>query len=88
MSACVYRFYDVAGSLLYIGYSSELLTRLTGHRLQSPWFPKVATVKVEHYATREEAKLAEKAAIECERPRYNINHKPGAVRGVDLKVLA
>lgn len=80
-NAVVYRFYDADGAALYIGYSSALLTRITGHRSNSPWFKKVATVKVEHFDTRSAALAAEKVAIEAERPRYNINHKAGSPRG-------
>lgn len=68
----LYRHFDAAGRLLYVGISLCALTRLGGHRAASHWFPEIATVTIEWHPTREAATLAESAAITQERPAYNL----------------
>ena len=73
MSAVVYRFMDAAGRLLYVGCSGNLGQRLASHG-GKPWFPEVATIAVEHYATRTAALWAEAHAIATESPVHNTQH--------------
>ena len=42
-------------------------------RLQSFWWPQVARVETERFATRSDAIQAEYAAIRTERPKYNLD---------------
>lgn len=70
----VYRFFDTAGVLLYVGISKDLPTRWTHHRLDKPWWTNVATATLQHFPTRGEAEQAEREAIVAERPLYNVKH--------------
>jgi predicted GIY-YIG superfamily endonuclease len=70
----LYRHFDQAGRLLYIGISVSVMNRLAQHRQDSNWFPLIATVAVVHFPSRREAEDAERNAIREERPIYNIIH--------------
>lgn len=67
----LYRFYDDADELLYVGITGSLPTRLDQHSADKVWFEDVATIRVEHFASRTELIEAEEAAIRAERPRHN-----------------
>jgi predicted GIY-YIG superfamily endonuclease len=66
-----YRAYDADGRLLYVGISSDGLRRFKQHRRDKPWTPFVAEIRVEHFATREEAMQRERELVLAERPPYN-----------------
>jgi hypothetical protein len=86
-SGCqLYRCYAEDGCLLYVGISYDAMHRLHGgHRLSGSWFRELATVRVEHFPTREEAVAAEKAAIGREAPLYNVTvPRGGTARKVSL----
>lgn len=70
----LYRHYDKNGVILYIGITNNHLIRLITHSKDAPWFYEIATVKIEHYQTREQAAAKEKEAIIKELPLYNIDH--------------
>jgi len=76
----LYRFYDVDGTLLYIGITNQRHWRFQQHEGKE-WWPQVATATVTHYLTRSEAQCAEAAAISAEHPVYNVvgNHAPGHI---------
>ncbi len=78
-TTAVYRFFDSFGSLLYVGVTSNISTRLSQHDQAQPWWRLVASVKVEHHDNREAALDAERAAIHTERPRFNKMHAHGAM---------
>lgn len=67
----LYRHYDEHGKLLYVGIASNVVNRTCEHEQASPWFDYVAYIKVEHYATRSGALIAESKAIKSENPVYN-----------------
>jgi predicted GIY-YIG superfamily endonuclease len=73
----LYRLYDSAGTLLYVGIAGNPGRRFEQHRKDKPWWGEVAEIKVAHYPTRAEAAHAETAAIKTERPRHNIIHNNG-----------
>lgn len=73
----LYRFYDSAGQLLYIGITNRVPRRLDEHGDDKPWFLNVARVEIEHHADRYAALAAEKTAIKSERPKYNVVHNRG-----------
>jgi len=75
MSAQLYRHFDAAGDLLYVGCSSNAIRRTEQHEAQAHWFPDVATITVQHFASVSEALSAEKAAIRAEGPKYNVRGK-------------
>ena len=67
----LYRLYNTADELLYVGISSNFGHRWTAHAHVQPWWPEVQRQTVEWYPSRAEALTAETAAIETENPRYN-----------------
>jgi len=67
----VYRFFDDAGDLLYVGSTWQPHLRWVDHQRKS-WFLEAATITVEHFDDVEQMKRAEQRAIRTERPRHNI----------------
>jgi hypothetical protein len=67
----VYRCFDTAGALLYIGSTESLLKRLGIHSTRTSWWAEVADVKDVRYPTIFEARGAERQAIIAENPLYN-----------------
>jgi predicted GIY-YIG superfamily endonuclease len=78
----VYRFYDAAGDLLYVGQTTNLISRTTWHSSRSPWYSRIASHTITVAATRREALAMERDAIRTERPLYNVMHNP--IRRRDL----
>ena len=69
----LYRFYNAAGDLLYVGITNDPLGRFRGHADKS-WFKQATSSTMEHFDTRSDLAAAEIAAIQTERPRYNKAH--------------
>lgn len=67
----VYRLFDVAGTLLYIGSTGDFRSRLRAHARDKSWWPEVARTEQEAHPTIQDARLAEAEAIGAECPRYN-----------------
>lgn len=69
----IYRLYNSAGHLLYIGVTNQPNGRFAQHRAEKWWWPFVDRISIvavsydRQYAEREES-----AAIWKERPRFNI----------------
>jgi hypothetical protein len=70
----LYRFYDGAGELLYVGISSEPHRRWSAHERHSEWWDRVAVVHTEWRDTRAAAETAETEAIKRELPVFNRVH--------------
>ncbi len=68
----LYRFFDAAERLLYVGITMSPGSRWREHSLAKPWWIDVRRVSVEPHLTRESALAAELAAIKGELPLYNI----------------
>jgi predicted GIY-YIG superfamily endonuclease len=68
---CVYRIYDSAGGLLYIGVSASAIGRMAGH-VTKPWADQIARIEVEHYEHKAAALRAEREAIRAEQPMHNL----------------
>lgn len=76
----LYRFYDEADQLLYVGVTNDPARRFSQHESDKPWWIKVASIKLQRgFANRMELEAAEIAAIEAERPRYNRAHAAGVL---------
>ncbi|MEE1812616.1 GIY-YIG nuclease family protein [Streptomyces sp. BE133] len=75
--AAVYRLYDEAGSLLYVGMTGSLEQRWTFHALDKFWWHLVVRKDVTWHKVRREAEEAEKLAILTEKPTYNLTLNPG-----------
>lgn len=69
---CLYRHFDAAGRLLYVGISICLAQRTSSHRLRAEWFRDVRNITVEWFASREIAEAAELSAIRSEHPIHNV----------------
>lgn len=73
----LYRHFDAAGNLLYVGISLNAVARLAQHRREAHWFDSIARIDVEWHPSRCAAETAERAAILAERPAHNIAHAYG-----------
>jgi hypothetical protein len=67
----LYRLYDTANVLLYVGVAFDPGARWLAHRGDKPWWPQVARNTVEWFDARLLALEAEAQAIEAERPLHN-----------------
>lgn len=72
----VYRFYDAAGRLLYVGVTDHLKVRFGQHAKDKSWWPEVASRTITWYDGRQEAEDAETKAIGEEKPIHNKTGKP------------
>ena len=70
--AAVYRIYDAAGRLLYIGSGKSSLVRLSNHLAKKPWAQQIASMQIQHLPSRAAAYKAEAQAIRQEHPLYNV----------------
>jgi hypothetical protein len=70
----LYRHFDKDGDLLYVGISLSAVDRSKQHRNGSDWWPEVASITVENFASRSAAERAERKAIANERPIHNTMH--------------
>ena len=80
----LYRHFDEAGTLLYVGISISAIGRMAGHKTSSPWVWSIARMEVQTFPTREEAMAAEKAAIQTEHPLFNALHGDKFARAVSM----
>jgi DNA-binding transcriptional regulator YiaG len=71
MSHQLYRHFDDAGTLLYVGIGLCSIGRLSQHRRSAHWFRRITRVEIQHFADEQSAMAAEAAAIRDERPLFN-----------------
>jgi predicted GIY-YIG superfamily endonuclease len=74
MTTYLYRLWDDADRLLYVGISKSAIHRLHEHLTEQPWAEQVAKQTIERHETRQEALAAETLAIKSEAPLYNVVH--------------
>ena len=72
MLTFIYRLYDKAGVLLYIGITTDPNRRFAAHAADKPWWPEVAHHIIEEIDTAT-ARQTERETIRQERPRYNVS---------------
>jgi predicted GIY-YIG superfamily endonuclease len=72
LATAVYRFYDDADRLLYVGITSNLPTRFRDHQSGSSWWTEQRRATVVWMDSRAEAADEERAAICSEKPQCNI----------------
>lgn len=82
----LYRLYDNAGELLYIGIAEHWPSRMKQHAREKAWWDDVANVRLEKHDHRALAEAAEVAAIKAETPRHNVTHNPRA-QGTEREYL-
>ncbi|MFF0166774.1 GntR family transcriptional regulator [Streptomyces prasinus] len=75
--SALYRLYDSAGILLYVGISHYPDVRLKEHAGDKLWWHHVARHEISWLDSREEALAAEAKAMLEERPLYNGYHHLG-----------
>jgi predicted GIY-YIG superfamily endonuclease len=68
----LYRFFSADDALLYVGITGELKARFAQHSTSKPWWPEVARKMISWYPTRDDAAMAETAAIRDEQPVHNV----------------
>ncbi len=71
----LYRFYDHAGELLYIGITRDPAARWSQHSGDKPWWHRVQRITIQAMPDRASALAAERIAIKAENPRYNVVHR-------------
>jgi excinuclease UvrABC nuclease subunit len=81
----LYRHFDAAGELLYVGISLNAVYRLSQHKDHSAWFSSISNVTIETFPTRKDALDAETTAIIKEKPKHNIKGKKAATREAMLE---
>lgn len=69
----LYRLFNDAEQLLYVGVTSRLEKRWKFHRRDKAWWPEVRIREIEWFSDRLEALRREAAEIAERRPRYNLN---------------
>ena len=85
----LYRCFDAAGTLLYVGVTGDPAARWSHHRSTKAWWPQVETKHVAWFGYRGLAEEAERCAIRTELPRYNIaGHPERQAERADREVLA
>lgn len=70
-ATAVYRFFDKAGCLLYVGIAYDPAERWRHHATKAAWWKDAVDNTIDWYDTRAEAERAELAAIRYEKPLYN-----------------
>lgn len=68
---CLYRHFDSSGTLLYVGISTRVLTRIAQHRTSSHWSDQITRIDVDRHPSWSEAYAAETEAIRKEKPLHN-----------------
>jgi prevent-host-death family protein len=71
MRTAVYRLYDAADQLLYVGIGDMPDMRYRDHSKKHEWWPDVARKAEVWHDTREGAQTEEADAIDTERPLHN-----------------
>lgn len=81
-SHVLYRFYDAAGQLLYVGITCNPPQRFREHRDSKDWWTEIGQITLCHYRNRTELTKAETRAIQDEHPLHNIVHNVGAMEPI------
>jgi hypothetical protein len=82
----LYRLFDSAGRLLYVGITFNPSDRWRGHSGTKSWWKDVTRREVEWHTTRSAAERAETTAITDERPLYNVAGVDGETTPSPVKV--
>jgi hypothetical protein len=72
----VYRYYDSAGILIYVGITKQGIGRNVQHNGTKGWWQFVASQQVDHCETRPDAQAREIELIQRHRPPFNRQHNP------------
>ena len=83
---CIYRVYNAAFELLYVGHTGNLDNRIRCHRRDRRWWDEAEYVFPEFTPDKDEAVEAERQAIRNERPKYNVQLAGPAMATVNFRV--
>jgi hypothetical protein len=87
-AACwLYRHYDHAGDLIYVGISLSPLRRHEKHFATAAHRHQIFKILIEPFASREEALQAEETAIRDEFPKFNARHNRRRHPALELRRL-
>jgi predicted GIY-YIG superfamily endonuclease len=76
----VYRCYDQAGKLLYVGCTRDVEKRMQTHRYNSPWHGEMSRTTAQMFTDQPSALVAEREAIEREHPQFNVSFTDKSTR--------
>jgi excinuclease UvrABC nuclease subunit len=77
MRTALYRHFDAAGVLLYVGISLNSIKRTAQHKYGAKWFQRIDRITFTWHDTRAAALAAEAIAIAKERPVWNVVRPKG-----------
>jgi predicted GIY-YIG superfamily endonuclease len=75
-ATALYRLYDAADVLLYVGATHNPKARWYNHQRERAWWPQVARIEMTWLNSRSEALQAERKVIASEEPLHNTDHHP------------
>jgi predicted GIY-YIG superfamily endonuclease len=75
----LYRCFTRKKVLLYVGMTNHIERRIESHRRDKPWWPYVDHITLQSVKSRKLLVEAESAAIESEKPRFNVQGGSAAV---------
>ncbi len=71
MSTCLYRYFNVAKEVIYIGIAYDFATRHSAHLRDDDWAHEIDSHTIEWFDNRMDAAYAEVAAVLAEKPKHN-----------------
>lgn len=80
----LYRYFDEFDGLLYVGISFDPVQRSRAHQRHAAWAQFADRTDIQEFADEAAAREAERAAIQSERPVFNIVHSTTANRDAAL----
>lgn len=83
----VYRLFDSADRLLYVGMGRNPMGRWASHADQHAWWPEVVRFTVDWFPTRGEASAEERRALKEEATVHNVHgtERHGLVTGAGVR---
>lgn len=72
----VYQLFTRYAETLYVGMTSDLVSRMKAHRRTKPWWSDVRLISFARYGTRREAEEVEADLIADEFTRWNVAGRP------------
>lgn len=74
--SAVYRIYNTAGDLIYVGMSYDPDVRVRVQRREKVWGHEISRHEVDWHPNRAASQRAEEQLIKERQPRYNVTHTP------------
>ena len=84
----VYKFYNKDKELIYVGLTSNIGSRLSTHKKETPWFKEVKTIYTSNQVSYNLAAIYEIYIITNDNPKYNkqFNNDNDSIK-IDIKKL-